>query len=70
MTRRSGRESRHDASPTGMSVTPYCAACGTRKQRPRARYCDGCNTPHVRERDRLKAMEAIRFRARVSPLDG
>jgi hypothetical protein len=66
-----------------VSVTPYCAACGTRKQRPRARYCEACNTPHVqernrrnwlehvrRERDRLKAQEAIKFRARVSPLDG
>jgi hypothetical protein len=49
-----------------------------RKQRPRARYCDACNTPHAqernrrnwlehqrRERARLKALEAIKYRART-----
>ena len=64
-----------------MTVTPYCAACGARKQRPRARYCDACNTTHVRERaqkallehrrrqnDRLKAEAAIKYRA--GALDG
>ena len=65
----------------GMSVSPYCLICGVRKQRPGARYCDACNTPHVRERnrrhwqederresDRLRAQEAARYRVRVSVL--
>ena len=59
-----------------MTASPYCAACWARKQRPRAHYCDACNAPHVRERnrqswlerrrqerDRLKAREATQYRA-------
>ena len=63
-----------------MNTTPYCAAYWARKQRPRARYCDACNTPHVRERiqrnwleyrrrqrDRLMAEEVRKYRARSIP---
>jgi hypothetical protein len=67
-----------------MSVSPYCATCWSRKQRPSAKLCDDCTAQCVRKSAaarrrqsqaqtlddvrRRKAQEAAAYRSRTSVL--
>jgi len=78
------RESKRGVTQAGMPVSPYCASCWSRKQRPGARYCDNCAAQHTRKAARkwrgekrgevladvrrLKAQEAAAYRSRTSVL--
>jgi hypothetical protein len=67
-----------------MPISPYCATCWSRKQRPGAKFCDDCTAQRVRKSAaarrqqsrgqalddvrRQKAQEAATYRARTSVL--